>query len=102
MWFGLRSTTVLPKRYSEEVQTSKLDAIYVITFLSPRYFEYQLKLSESVNKPLFLHCRNAADDLYEIICKYPNLRGVIHSFDGTSEEALRFIDIGYYIGLNGW
>lgn len=67
-----------------------------------RYFEQQLKLSEIFNLPLFLHCRNAANDLYDVLKKYPHLTGVVHSFDGKPEEAKRFIDLGYYIGLNGW
>lgn len=62
----------------------------------------QLKLCDHLKLPLFLHCRNAANDLYEILVKYPDLKGVIHSFDGTSEEASQFIKLGYYIGLNGW
>ncbi|CAH1163608.1 unnamed protein product [Phaedon cochleariae] len=66
-----------------------------------RYFELQLTMCETVNLPLFLHCRNAADDLYEILVKYPKLRGVVHSFDGSVVEAKRFIDLGLFIGLNG-
>lgn len=67
-----------------------------------RYFEWQVKLAQRVKLPLFVHCRNAADDLYNILSKYDNLSGVIHSFDGTKEEADKFINLGYYIGLNGW
>lgn len=67
-----------------------------------RYFEYQLILSESLNLPLFLHCRAAGEDLYDILAKHQNLKGVIHSFDGTPDEAKRFTDLGFYIGLNGW
>ncbi|KAB0800787.1 hypothetical protein PPYR_06526 [Photinus pyralis] len=66
-----------------------------------RYFEKQIHLAQSLNLPLFLHCRNAADDLYAILSKYQNLRGVVHSFDGTIDEANRFMELGYYIGLNG-
>ncbi|KAG5876906.1 hypothetical protein JTB14_001190 [Gonioctena quinquepunctata] len=66
-----------------------------------RCFELQLRLSEKFHLPLFLHCRNAADDLYNILLKFPKVKGVVHSFDGTKEEAKRFIDLGFYIGLNG-
>lgn len=65
-----------------------------------KYFELQLTLTEQYNLPLFLHCRNAASDLTEILEKY-RTSGVVHSFDGTIEEAAKFIDLGYSIGLNG-
>lgn len=65
-----------------------------------KYFEWQLKLSEQLNLPLFLHCRAAADDLYAILINFKT-KGVVHSFDGTLDEAKRFLDLGYYIGLNG-
>ncbi|CAF2387039.1 unnamed protein product [Rotaria sp. Silwood2] len=69
-----------------------------------RYFEFQLKHLISLNKPLFLHNRAASKDLYDILYKYRDQitkGGVIHSFDGTLDEALQFIQIGYFIGLNG-
>ncbi|KAF7279689.1 hypothetical protein GWI33_006849 [Rhynchophorus ferrugineus] len=65
-----------------------------------KYFEQQLKLNESLKLPLFLHCRNAATDLYTILSNY-NSTGVVHSFDGSIEDAKKFIALGYYIGLNG-
>lgn len=67
-----------------------------------RYFTLQLSLCSAFKLPLFLHCRNAAEDLLEILSKDRSLKGVVHSFDGTLEQAKRFIDYGYYIGLNGW
>ncbi|XP_017778940.1 PREDICTED: putative deoxyribonuclease TATDN1 [Nicrophorus vespilloides] len=69
--------------------------------IQKKYFELQLKLSKDLKLPLFLHCRNAANDLYEILSKHQLNGGVVHSFDGTFEEAQKFIDLGYYIGLNG-
>ncbi|KAL1501957.1 hypothetical protein ABEB36_007179 [Hypothenemus hampei] len=65
-----------------------------------KYFQLQLSLNESLRLPLFLHCRNSATDLQAILKKY-SFNGVVHSFDGTIAEARNFIDLGFYIGLNG-
>lgn len=69
-----------------------------------KYFERQLELVEKYKLPLFLHCRNSADDFYDIIQR--NLTkvtngGVVHSFDGSLEEAQKLIELGFYIGING-
>ena len=45
--------------------------------------------------------RNAFDDFYNIIKNYTNVTGVIHSFDGTVDQALALINLGFYIGING-
>lgn len=100
MWIRLRPIAVLPERDPEKV--SKYFEIVGRVYISfCRYFELQLNLNESLNLPLFLHCRNAAGDLYDILSKYA-FKGVVHSFDGSIQEATRFIDLGYYIGVNGW
>ena len=63
-------------------------------------FIQQLDLAKELDLPVIVHCRMAFDDVYEIL-KDRNLRGVVHSFTGSLEEAKRFIDLGYYIGING-
>ena len=65
-----------------------------------RIFERQLDLAEELNLPAIIHCRSAFDDLYEILSKR-KVRGVLHCFTGTKEEADRFISLGLYIGING-
>jgi TatD DNase family protein len=52
---------------------------------------------------MFLHCRNSAQDLISILGEYRDFwsEGVVHSFDGTLEEAQQFISMGLYIGING-
>ena len=71
-----------------------------------KYLESQLDLCEALgNLPLFLHCRAAASDLIEILQRKGDKlasKGVVHSFDGTLEEAKAFIELGYDIGINGW
>jgi TatD DNase family protein len=70
--------------------------------IQKKYFELQLDLSTTCNLPLFLHCRNAAQDVIEILSRHKNACGVVHSFDGRIEEAQSFIDMNFFIGLNGW
>jgi TatD DNase family protein len=61
-------------------------------------FTQQLELARAVDKPLIIHCRDAHEDMLEM---FDSGRGVIHSFTGTLEQALLYIERGYYIGLNG-
>ena len=42
----------------------------------------------------------AFEDLYDIL-KTRNLRGVIHCFTGSWEEAQKYLELGFYIGING-
>lgn len=66
-------------------------------------FIKQLEIVKSIKKPMFLHCRNSAQDLITILKDYRDFwtEGVVHSFDGTLEEALEFISLGLFIGING-
>ena len=73
-----------------------------------KFFEQQLlELAIPLQKPLFLHCRSseAAEDLVRILQKHkhalPKRPGVVHSFDGSLEEARRFMSMGFFIGING-
>jgi TatD DNase family protein len=49
--------------------------------------------------PCIIHCRDAHERMIAILKEYP-ARGVIHSFNGTIEQALSYIYAGWYIGLN--
>lgn len=72
-----------------------------------KYFGLQLKnltrRPDGSKLPLFLHCRNAAQDLIDILNRNREhfTTGVVHSFDGTLQQAQEFIDMGLCIGLNG-
>lgn len=53
---------------------------------------------------MFLHDRNTGNDFGKLISKHRSrfTHGVVHSFTGTLEEMKLYLDLGLYIGINGW
>ncbi len=66
-----------------------------------KVFLEQMELAQELNLPVILHCRMAHKDLIEILNKNPGARGVVHCFTGNWEEAEKYIEMGFYLGLNG-
>ncbi len=64
-------------------------------------FEEQIKLAIKYNLPLIIHSRDAINDTYELLKKYPKCYGVMHCYSGSKEMALKFLDLGFYISLGG-
>ena len=65
-----------------------------------KVFIRQLDLAEELNLPVIIHSRSAFDDLYSILSKR-KIKGVLHCFTGSKEEAERFLSLGLYFGING-
>ncbi|KAG5187715.1 hypothetical protein JKP88DRAFT_271771 [Tribonema minus] len=67
-------------------------------------FEAQFDLCEYSGLPAFFHHRACGPEFIEVLQRQQHRLkggGVVHSFDGTLEEAQALIDAGLYIGLNG-
>ena len=64
-------------------------------------FLEQLKLAKKLNLPSVIHCRDAYEDLLEIIIESEHNKGVIHCFSGDLEFANKIINLGYYISFTG-
>lgn len=47
--------------------------------------------------PVSCHCRDAYGDLITILGDYPDLRGVIHCFSGTLEQAEAFLNLNFHL-----
>jgi TatD DNase family protein len=66
--------------------------------------EAQVELACSVNKPLFLHEREAASDLLAILDNFSGRLPacVVHCFTGSAAVAQQYIERGFYVGITGW
>lgn len=66
-------------------------------------FERQLQIAIKHHLPVSIHTRDAILKTYNTLKKYKenDLKGVIHSYSGSSEMATEFIKLGYKIGISG-
>lgn len=65
-----------------------------------RAFEVQLQLASQLQLPVIIHCRDAYDDLLNMLSRY-SLRGVLHCFSGEPRHAQRAVEMGWYLGVGG-
>ena len=65
------------------------------------YFERQLELARELGLPLILHARRALDEVTAALRRIGGLRGVVHSFSGSREQAQQLWKLGFLIGIGG-
>ena len=67
-------------------------------------FQAQLDIAAETGLPIFLHQRDAHDDLVEVLePMLPKLsRAVAHCFTGEHESLREYLAMGLYIGVTGW
>ena len=66
-----------------------------------RYFDAQMRLAERLSIPISIHDREAHEDVMNMIRRYPDVRGVLHSFSGSAEMARELVSLGYMISFSG-
>ena len=82
-----------------------LDFYWDATFEKQQFdaFETQLDWAKQLHLPLSIHCRNAFDKMVKILEHKQDggLRGIMHCFTGTEEEAKVYLELGFHLGLGG-
>jgi len=63
--------------------------------------EAQLELAVRLDLPVTLHSRKAVSGLLPILKNHPGLRGALHAYSGSYEQARAFVDLGFLIGIGG-
>lgn len=67
-------------------------------------FEQQLALACELQKPVYMHERDAAERFLAITDQYVDklTKGVVHCFTGEKDTLMQYLDRGFYIGITGW
>jgi len=66
-------------------------------------FRRQIQLAKQYQLPIVIHCRDAFDEIFEILDaeKAPDLFGIFHCFTGTYDQALQAISYNMKLGIGG-
>jgi TatD DNase family protein len=66
-------------------------------------FRRQIQLAKKYKLPIVIHCREAFDEIFEILEKEKSedLFGIFHCFSGTYEQALQAISYNMKLGIGG-
>lgn len=65
------------------------------------YFEGQLRLARKHDLPVIVHARRAVDAVIATLRRFDGIRGVVHSFSGSAEQAQRLWQLGIHVGIGG-
>ncbi|TXR54133.1 TatD family hydrolase [Reinekea thalattae] len=61
-------------------------------------FSQQLAIAESHQLPVIVHAVKAHNEVIETLKKFPEIRGVIHAFNGSIEIAQQYLALGFCFG----
>ena len=64
-------------------------------------FVAHLQLAQEFALPLIIHARRALDTVLKHLRRFSGLRGVVHSFAGSQQQADMLIKQGFYLGVGG-
>jgi TatD DNase family protein len=65
------------------------------------YFDGQLALARDFDLPVIVHARRAVDAVIASFKRIGGLRGVVHSFPGSPEQARQLWQLGFLVGIGG-
>lgn len=65
------------------------------------YFEAQLELAREFDLPVIIHARRSVEQVINTLRRFPGIRGVLHSYAGSQQQAQRLIDLGFVMSFGG-
>ena len=64
-------------------------------------FKQQLVIAKTTNLPIILHVRKAHDQVLQLLKKIKVKGGFCHAFNGTQQQAEKYIEFGFKLGFGG-
>ncbi|NQU83307.1 MAG: TatD family hydrolase [Parcubacteria group bacterium] len=64
-------------------------------------FREHLDLARELDLPVIIHCRDAHQDILDILKDEKGVRGVVHCYTDGWDTAKRYLDLGFYISFTG-
>lgn len=96
---------LLKKRKFCAIGEIGIDLYWDKSFLSQQQeaFDLQIKWAKKYNLPFVIHCRDAFDEVFEVLesHKSKELSGVFHCFTGTLEQAQQALKYNLKLGIGG-
>jgi TatD DNase family protein len=96
---------MLSKRSFVAIGEIGIDLYWDKTFLKEQQeaFITQIRWAKQYNLPIVIHCRDAFDEIFEILDKEKgtDLRGIFHCFTGNMEQAKQAIGYNMKLGIGG-
>jgi TatD DNase family protein len=65
------------------------------------FYTAQLQLAQKHGLPVILHVRRSADLLLKGLRQCPIPSGIAHAFNGSTQQAQAFVDLGFALGFGG-
>ena len=66
-----------------------------------KFFKQQLAVACDMQLPVILHVRKAHEDVLECLSEYPIIGGVVHAFNGSMQQADRYMALNFKFGFGG-
>lgn len=97
--------TLLAKDTFVAIGEIGIDLYWDTSFLEEQQYAFreQIKLAKQYQLPIVIHCRDAFDEVFEILEmeKSDDLFGIFHCFTGTFEQAKQAIACQMKLGIGG-
>ncbi|WMQ63190.1 TatD family hydrolase [Imtechella halotolerans] len=97
--------TMLEMHQCFAIGETGMDLYWDKTFIKEQQeaFRYQIRLAKKHNLPVVIHCREAFDEIFEVLESEmdDSLQGIFHCFTGDLQQAKRAISFNLKLGIGG-